>query len=149
MDIPLYTVFGGALLRYTDGWRWRDGQSEPRVRDILLLDVAPAFRFARYGTRICVEIPATWRDAQHWPDNRVDPRVATIIEALLRDPGERMTISGAGLETLLGKQPRKIDGWIVDLDRWEAAMSEVCGASWDGRHDDAILARARALGWRG
>lgn len=149
MDVPLYTVFAGALLRYKDGWRWRDGHPEPRVRDMLLRDVAPAFRFARYGTRICVEIPAAWRDARYWPENRVDPRAAAIIEALLRGHGERMAISGDGLEALLGKQPQKIDGWIVALARWEATMSALCGASWDKRDEGAILARACALGWIG
>ena len=43
-DTILSTALGGALQRRPDGWYWRDGTPEPRVRDMLLNDIAPNFR---------------------------------------------------------------------------------------------------------
>ena len=42
-DTILSTTLGGALQRRPDGWYWRDGTPESRVRDMLLNDIAPNF----------------------------------------------------------------------------------------------------------
>lgn len=93
MTPPLMTTLNGTLERHTDGWRWRDGTPEPRVRDLLLGECAPNFRCTRCGDVTYAEIPAGWRSARYWPNGRVDEQAAAAVGELLRSAaGKRSPI---------------------------------------------------------
>ncbi len=73
------TALEGALVRRAPNvWVWADtGEAEPRVRDLLVLDLAPNYRVIARGGRRYVEVP---RD---WPRDVTDPD----LEESLRRPG--------------------------------------------------------------
>lgn len=152
MTAPLSTTLGGTLQRYADGWRWSDGTPEPRVRDMLLSDVAPNFRCATYGGTgngpvTVVEIPARWRtDARYWPARRIDLDAAAAIDGLIRECGRRGAIYAEGLAEALDDHRLTVDGWTVDVAMWDAVMREPVGVWWDTEHEAAIYARVRELG---
>lgn len=144
MMAALATALSGALERHADGWYWNDGTPEPRVRDMLLSDVAPNFRCQTYGGgRTYVEIPARWRDARYWPNGRIDTQSASEIEALIREAGRRAPIYAEGLAEAFDDHRLRVDGCIVDAAQWDAVMREPCGCWWDKVHEAGILARAR------
>lgn len=45
--------------------------------------------------------------------------------------------------------PCPVDGWRVPIEAWDAVMRRPCGAWWPMAVQDAILRRARDLGWGG
>lgn len=145
---PFYCALGGTIERYSDGWKWRDGQPEPRIRDMMLADVAPNFRCCRRGNVTYVEIPASWRSRRYWPNGRIDTQAAAEIEKLLHEAGERSAIYAEGLAEQLDDHRLSIDGWLVDVAQWDAVMREHCGCWWDKECESEILDRARELGWR-
>lgn len=151
MTAPLSTALDGTLERHADGWRWRDGTPEPRVRDMTLADIGPNFRCAHHAWRgqhcACVEIPARWRvDARYWPSRRIDMQAAAQIDSLLREAGERAPIYLEGLAEALDDHRLTGDGWIVSAAMWDAVMREPCGVWWDTEHEADIYARVLALG---
>lgn len=146
MFAPLSTALGGALQRRTDGWYWSDGAQEPRVRDMLLSEVAPNFRCCNCGGITYVEIPARWRDARYWPGGRIDTQAAQEIDTLLREAGTRSAIYLEGLAEALDDHRLTGEGWLVDVAQWDAVMREQCGVWWDYEHEADIYARAAALG---
>lgn len=145
MSAPLSTTLGGTLQRYPDGWRWSDGTAEPRVREMMLSDIAPNFRCCARGGLTYVEIPARWRNARYWPGGRIDTQAATEIESLLREAGTRAPIYAEGIAEMLDDHRITADGWLVDVAQWDAVMREPCGCWWDKEHEADILARAEAL----
>lgn len=149
MGAPLSTMLGGTLHRYAEGYRWADGMPEPRVRDMLLGDVAPNFRCCNRGVTTYVEIPAGWREQRYWPDGRIDTQAAQVISELLREAGKRSPIYAEGLAELLDDHRLTKEGWLVDVAQWDAVMAEHCGCWWDKAHEASILQRARELGWQG
>ncbi|MBM3571198.1 MAG: hypothetical protein FJX52_02395 [Alphaproteobacteria bacterium] len=147
---PLSTTLGGTLQRHADGWHWSDGTPETRVRHMLLSHVAPNFRCGRHGSITCVEIPARWRqDARYWPGGRIDTDAAAAIDSLIRECGKREPIFLEGLAEALDDHRLTGDGYIVDVAQWDAVMREPVGVWWDKSDEDAILARARSLGYEG
>lgn len=140
-DTILSTTLGGALQRRPDGWYWRDGTPEPRVRDMLLNDIAPNFRVLGGA----VEIPHDWRAPKHWPNGRVDNDAADAIARLLNDVGRPASIYADGLAETLDEPASRAQGYTVPVTHWDAAMREPCGAWWDHQHAADILDTARRL----
>ena len=136
---PISVALGGALERFADGWRWSDGMPEPRVRDMLLADIAPNFRVVSGK----VEIPARWREARYWPNGRIDTQAAEEIAALIADAGRRSPIYAEGLAERLDAPRLKVHGYVIDVAQWDEVMREPCGVWWDKQHEDEILERAR------
>ena len=141
MTTILSTQLGGALQRRPDGWYWRDGTPETRVRDMLLNDIAPNFRVLNGA----VEIPHDWRSARHWPQSRIDTDAAEAIARLLSDVGKPASIYADGLAEALDEPASRVQGHTVPVSHWDAAMREPCGAWWDGEHQADILATADRL----
>lgn len=143
MSAPM-TALGGALVRDPDTatWRWSDGTPAHEVVDLTLRDVAPNFRCATYGSGCVVEIPRRWRSAGHWPRGVVDPDAAEAIDRLLRVHGQPARIYAEGLAEMRDDHRLTRDGYVVPIDAWDAAMLQVCGASWAKADEAAILARA-------
>jgi hypothetical protein len=121
---------GGLLVRQSDGWRWRDGNPEPRIRD---LTAAQAFEFARVRS---ID-PAT---------GDITAYVSITREALDED-GDLLAdvIAFAGPRALTVGGPR---GTVeVPEEIWEAwASDQVIGLGWEPADEAAILARAESLG---
>jgi hypothetical protein len=127
---PSTTALGGTLVRHgRDDWRWRDGASEPRARDL-----SPSahynLRCRAYADRQYVEVPRglaqeeiTWAH-EGW------------AAGLYRtgDSGDR-----PGQAVILVP----VEAW----DSWSA--DHPVGCTWDLADQEAILARARTLGWEG
>lgn len=146
----IHTTLGGALERRAGGWYWRDGTREPRVRDMLLNELAPNFRCTNRGGSTYVEIPHDWDAAKYWPGQRQDPDAAHAVRELLQSPAaERAAIYAEGLAELLDDHRLAKHGWLVPIEQWDAVMLEPVGCWWDKSEEDDILARARALGWEG
>ena len=91
---PPLTAMGGLLTRTPDGWRWRDGREEPRVRD---LTAAEAFQFPR------VFYPDPER-----PGGRVR-WVSIPVRALDEEPDLDELVRGVGAAA------RKLTGGGVDV----------------------------------
>lgn len=142
---PISRALNGALERHADGWHWRDGTREPRVRDMLLSHIAPNFRCMTRGHITYVEIPARWRDARYWPNGRVDDDAAMAIEQLIGECGTREPIYAEGIAELIDDHRLTTDGWIVDVAQWDSVMREPIGVWWDTAHEAEILARAQRL----
>lgn len=143
------TTLGGTLVRHADGWRWSDGTPEPRVRSMPLRALAPNFRCCTYGGGgTYVEIPKLWRSAGLWPRGVVDPDAARAIDGLIREVGKPARIYAEGLAELRDDHRLRRDGYIVPIAAWDAVMGETIGAEWDREHEEAILAKAKELGWR-
>jgi hypothetical protein len=127
---PPLSAIGGLLVRQADGWRWRDGSPEPRVRD---LTAAQAFEFPRVRS---ID-PAT---------GAVTPYVSITREALDEDAdllGD--VIAFAGSRALHVGGPR---GTVeVPEEIWDAwASDRVIGLGWNPSDEADILARAESLG---
>jgi len=140
-DTILSTTLGGALQRRPDGWYWRDGTPEPRVRDMLLNDIAPNFRVLRGA----VEIPDDWRVPRHWPNGRVDDDAAEAIGRLVSDLGKPGPIYADGLAETLDEPLAHVHGYTVPVAQWDAAMREPCGTWWDRAYEADILGIAKRL----
>jgi hypothetical protein len=140
-DTILSTALGGALQRRPDGWYWRDGTPESRVRDMLLNDIAPNFRVMGSA----VEIPHDWRAPRHWPQGRVDNDAAEAIGRLVSDLGKPGPIYADGLAETLDEPASRVQGYTLPIAHWDAAMREPCGTWWDREHEADILAMAARL----
>ena len=137
------TALDGALERHLDGWRWRDGSPEPRVRDMLLADIAPNFRCVTGGSGMTVvEIPLDWRNRKYWPRERIDPQAANEITALITESGKRGAIYAEGLAETFDDHRLRKGGYRVPVALWDAAMREPVGVWWDKTDETDILARA-------
>lgn len=145
------TALGGTLRRMSDGqYQWSDGAAEPRVRALLLSEVAPNFRCTTFGDRRCyVEVPADWRARRYWPDGRVDTQAASAIAEALAEGGTPAAIYAEGIAEMIDDHRLQKRGYWLPVELWDAALLEACGVSWPREHEADILARARALGWGG
>ncbi len=129
---PPLSAMGGLLVRQADGWRWRDGSLEPRVRD---LTAAQAFEFPRVRS--------------------VDPTSGTITayvsisRAALDEDADLLAdvIAFAGPRAIAVGGPR---GTVeVPEEVWDVwASDRVIGLGWEPSDEAAILARAESLGAR-
>ena len=155
----------GTLLRGADGqWCWRDGEPEPRVRDMYAGD-GRNYRCTTYGEG-STYVEVLLRDA------RSDPVLAWVWHGVqagtyrqqmsgdhtgpLVWDGEslgRMSIE-PGEDPLHGNEPivrkRAIPlVALVPIEEWEAwSRATIIGVWWEQEHEAEILARAESLGWR-
>lgn len=142
------TTLGGTLERREDGWYWKDGTKEPRVRDMRLRDLAPNFRCINRGGKTMVEVPHDWTNERHWPNRQIDKDVlAGMRELLQHRSAEAGEVFAEGLAELLDDHRLSKPGWLVPIEAWDAVMNEHCGCWWDMREQDDILARAKTLGY--
>lgn len=151
MSAPLSTCLGGALQRRLDGWHWSDGTPEPRVHDETLRHFVPNFRCATYGGGTVVEIPRGWEKIFAWDG---DAATHDAIRGLIQQHGTRGGVFAERLadgvfRDVPGAHRLTQSGWTVPIERWDEVMSRVVGCGWDGADQEAILARARELGWKG
>ena len=129
---PPLSAMGGLLVRQTDGWRWRDGAPEPRVRD---LTAAQAFELPRVRS--------------------IDPTTAALT-AYVSIPRAALDEDADLLADVIAfAGPRAIavagDRGPVEVPEeiWDAwASDRVIGLGWEPADEAAILARAESLGAR-
>lgn len=146
--MPSDTALGGTLERRDDGWNWRDGIREPRVRDMLLNELTPNFRCTQHAGGTHVEIPHDWDALKYWPAGQQDPDAANAIRELVQSSAAIEAPSYAeGLAEMLDDHRLAKHGWLVPIEQWDAVMRELIGCWWEKRDEEEILARARALGW--
>jgi len=150
MSAAIHTALGGTLYRRIDGWYWSDGSSEPRVRDMLLDELAPNLRCTRRGDTTYVEVPHDWDAARYWPGGRQDTDAAHAIRELLQSPvAVRAPIYVEGLAEALDDHRIIKHGWLIPIEQWDVVMREHVGCWWDDGDEADILARARDLGYTG
>jgi hypothetical protein len=120
---------GGLLTRTPDGWRWRDGREEPRVRD---LTAAEAFQFPR------VFYPDPER-----PGGRVR-WVSIPVRALDDEPDLDELVRAAGKNARNSEHDAgRIEVREDVFDAW--AVGQVIGLAWDPDDEADLFATAEAL----
>lgn len=161
------TTLGGTLVRHgRDEWRWSDGVTERRVRDL-----SPSrewnFRCRTYGGGgTYVEVPrglATETPTLAWVLERArEGRYQAGLSGdhtgplVIDDEGLHRAHIAPGEDPLHGHEPMPEQPGpipqivLVPVAEWdEWAADHPVGAEWDIEDQDAILARARELGWEG
>ena len=124
---------------------------EPRVRDTLLVELAPNFRCVNRRGTTYIEVPHDWEAERHWPDGQVDEEAAIGIRQLLEGRATKArSIYADGLAELLDDHRLETNGYLVPIEDWNAVMrDEPIGCWWNQSDEGAILTRARELGWQG
>jgi len=93
-------------------------------------------------------VPHDWSSERHWQGGNIDR-----TQRRIRDCSSTQAPSAArirrGLGELLDDHRLSKPGWLVPIEAWDEVMNEPCGCWWDMTEQDAILARARELGWQG
>lgn len=141
--LPEITDLGGALRRDARGWKWQDGEPEPRVRDLRLEEIAPAWTRVQRGGLAWVEIPTDWRSSVEHEE------LIRAVTELVRDYASIGPIDDIGAAAAVGRRGHRRSGYRVPLRAWRMLMEQPIGATWDGDDDEAIRARARELGYAG
>ncbi len=125
---PTLTAMGGLLARTPDGWRWRDGAPEPRVRD---LTEAEAFQFPRVTaahpddpTRRAVFVSVPVRALDDEPD---------LVEML-----DAVGAAARNSEDDAGRVEVLETAW----DAW--ARGRVIGVLWEAEDEAALFETAEA-----
>jgi hypothetical protein len=145
------SAFGGLLYRWgKKAWAWKDGTKEPRVQDI-----HPSwyynFRVNRLEGKQVIEVPVgvihteyelEWlkeplADAQHAAQQQ---KFGGAIEPHLQPNSEYVFMLDYQKKPILAV-PAEI--W----DKWNAET--IIGPKWDKKDEQAILEKAKSLGWRG
>ncbi len=126
--MTVLTAMGGLLTRHQDGWRWRDGRAEPRVRD---LTAAEAFPFPR----VTEVDPGA-------PEGRV--RYINVPWRIVREePDLAEVISLAGPRAL---RPAGEPVVQIPEDIWDPWVhNRVIGVLWDADDEDDLLSTAESL----
>lgn len=129
---PPLSAMGGLLVRHPDGWRWRDGSPEPRVRD---LTAAEAFELPRVRS---IDPTNGQLTAYVTISREVLDHDADLLDDVIAFAGPRaIAIGGAG------------GGVEVPEEVWEAwAEAQVIGLGWEPSDEAAILGRAESMGAR-
>ena len=135
------SALNGALLCVAGCWTWKDGTPEPRVRHMLLRDLAPNFRCIPGW----VEIPHNWRSPNRWPNGRVDADAERAIKAMISAAGKSAPIYADGLAEALDDHRMQVDGHVIPIDEWNHQMTATCGVWWSTEHETEILSRAAQL----
>jgi len=118
----------GLLLRRTQGWQWRDGTPETRVRD---LTAGEAFQF-----------PVTL--SPHPVEPGKIERWVRIPDALItEEPDLAEFVASLGMAA----RPAVFDAGHTEVpaDDWERFAATVIGIVWDPSDEAALLAHADAL----
>lgn len=126
---PTLTAMGGLLTRTPDGWRWRDGSEEPRVRD---LTAAEAFQFPR----VVYPDPARPGERTYW--------VSVPLAAVDEEPDLQEMLRHVGAAA----RPSAYDPGHVEVpeDAWdEWSVGHVIGVLWDAADEADLIATAEAL----
>ena len=119
------TAMGGLLTRTDDGWRWRDGRPEPRVRD---LTASEAFQLPR------VTYPDPARPGERLRYVSISPR------ALREDPDLRDVLPRGR------PAPHEPGTYEVPESDWDAwARTYVVGVLWDAADEEALFTLAESL----
>jgi len=140
LTVPEITALDGTLRRREDGWYWRDGRYEPRVRDRSLEELAPAWRAMRRGGLAWVEIPTQWRLQIR------EPELVRAVTERVRDYATIGSIHDDGATAVLGARGQFRSGYRVPMRAWRVIMGQPCGATWDADDDTEIRAIAARLG---
>lgn len=164
MTAPI-SVLSGSLIRDDTGrWQWRDGTPEPRVRDLSPDEWNFRCRTGGDGETYVEVLSGLARetDALAWvlegarggryPQGQSLDHTGPLTvrqdgsvgRAHIR-PGEDPLHGAEPLPEVPGRIPRVILVPIAEWDRW--VRENPAGATWDKRDEEAILARARELGW--
>jgi hypothetical protein len=143
ITLPEIRELGGTLRRGSDGWYWCDDRFEPRVRDLLLEELAPDWRCVRRGRYAWVEIPTDWRFTIH------DDELERAVTELVRDYATIGSIRDESAARNVGERGQLRSGYRVPIEAWQLIMRQPIGATWSVSDDTAIRARARALGYAG
>lgn len=138
ITLPEITDLDGALRRGDGGWYWADGTFEPRVRDLLLEELAPDWRCVRRGSCAWVEIPTEWRTEVH------DDELTRAVTELVRHYADIGPIHDRGAAAAVGERGHARSGYRVPLEAWRVIMQQPCGATWDPTQDADIRAEAHA-----
>ncbi len=139
VELPEITELDGTLRRGPNGWYWSDGTFEPRVRDLMLEELAPSWRCVRFAHRTWVEIPTDWRFRVEHAELR------RAVSELVRDYSTIGAIRDDGAASVIGRGQMR-SGYRVPLRAWELIMQQPVGATWGAADDADIRAHARALG---
>jgi hypothetical protein len=116
LRIPPITALGGLLVRWPGGWSWADGMPEPRVRDRLLADLAPAFESLPSGypataglpcTTGWIGIPEDWRNPGFWPGGCLHPVATREIETMV---AERRRVTRGQVDAVYALSPAPREG---------------------------------------
>ena len=155
-------ALGGTLERLPSGeWQWRDGTPEPRARD-LDRNAHYNFRCRATGSGKYIEVPKGlvleetdlgWIkgcDYEIGADGDRTGPLEMTDEGMVRGgirPGED-PIGGKGEPVLGVPIPSVVLVPLGDWREWIQNASPL-GVEWDAADQEAILARARELGWEG
>ncbi|MPZ47019.1 MAG: hypothetical protein GEV05_27370 [Betaproteobacteria bacterium] len=147
---PLPSVLDGAIVRHSDGWRFKhqSGGSAPdaRISDLTIAHNAPDFRPVWTSQGTFIEIPTRW--AVNLPVPIPKETYAVIAElcdqVAFRVP-ERLAVKLDGGKHPIG--PRALtSGFRVPIELWRLLMGDVIGAQWASFDHRRIVDEALA-GW--
>lgn len=152
------TVFGGCLIRWgIDLWAWSDGTAEPRVKDDTL-SAHYNFRIRTYGSGgSYVEVPVDLVRSPSNPELHWVRDLFGLRKDLSHDfAGPRVWHVDTGRVTRLHEDPvtGRLGGrvipevYLVPIDEWYKHAFDPVGAIWDAKDEEAIVAKARSLGWK-
>jgi hypothetical protein len=138
---PLAIVFNGALLRYPDGWRWKDGELAPEISDQLRSHDYDFAVQSAPDTGKCVVVPEF--------EVANDRALSWVAEGNYEKTTCRDAVSLRKFHKLYPEQGRsKPPAFLVPLDDWRKWGNVVAGASWLDSHTDRIGQKAQSLGVR-
>lgn len=91
-------------------------------------------------------MPLRWHSPQYWPNGRVDDDAASKIRELIAGR-PTVDIYAEGLAEAYDAPQLRRKGYLISIDEWDVALSDICGVWWDTADEADILAKARSLGW--
>lgn len=142
--ISAATAFDGALSydQHSRTWRWEDGTEEPRVRSVLRFAHAPNFRCVTRSEQTFVEIPVDWELRFHWVGPAI---IRECIRNLVLRHGQHAKVYVEGSTELPNDHRPIVDGSLIPLEAWEAAMCEPYDVSFDPDDQFELIAKAHSL----
>lgn len=137
----LVAIFSGALIRYPDGWYWKDGEPAPKVFDELR-EQRYDFAVQRVpGVGRCVAVPQFEVENSH--------ELAWVAEGKYQvGLCDHATSLWRYREQYPGKPTRSVMTFLVPLADWRNWGKEIVGACWIASLEEQIIQKARSLGVR-
>ena len=163
------TTLGGTLTRRLNGsWVWTaSGEIEPRVKDLYQRDAWPNYR-VRGNSHVevlsadvqgrCKHLPPGCRNAAELATELTWVPAVADGTALSGDHMGMSVIHGDGRMTRGYADPAtgettgaKVipEVYLVPVEEWDRRALRVSGAQWDMADQEALLAKARGMGWQG